>query len=199
MCTTLIVPGLNGSCDAHWQGHWLRERPESRLVDQENWACPVLEDWRDRLEAALEATDGAYIVAHSLGCILTASLAGRASARKVKGALLVAPADLDRVEALHPCIVSFGTRPLDPLPFRSIVVGSRNDPYMDVRDLQRHANAWDSALVDLGEVGHINVASGFGRWEEGYRIFDRLARQTTGIRKRRSVHVADSGFGAEAS
>lgn len=176
MCTTLIVPGLNGSGEGHWQHHWLRERPEARLVDQDNWTCPVLEDWRSRLEAALEATDGAFVVAHSLGCILTASLAGRPSARKVRGALLVAPADLDRVEALHPCMVSFGEPPLDALPFPSLVAGSQNDPYMDVRTLERHAGAWGSDLVDLGAVGHINIASGFGRWEDGYRLFERLKR-----------------------
>lgn len=179
MCTTLIVPGLNGSAEGHWQRHWLRDRPDARLVDQDNWNCPVLADWRARLEAALDSVDEpAYIVAHSLGTILTASLAGRSSARKVKGALLVAPADLDRVEALHPCIVSFGEPPLETLPFPSLVVGSLDDPYMDANDLKRHADAWGSDLVNLGSVGHINIESGFGRWTDGYRLFDRLKRAT---------------------
>lgn len=175
MCSTLIVPGLNGSGEGHWQRHWLRDHPESRLIEQENWTCPDLETWRDRLEAALEASDGVQLVAHSLGCILVASLAGRPAAAKVKAAMLVAPADLARVEALHPCVVSFGATPLEALPFRSLVIGSRNDPYMDVSALDRHVSAWGSDFVDLGEVGHINIASGFGRWEEGYRLFDRLA------------------------
>lgn len=178
MCTTtLIVPGLNGSPEGHWQQHWLRDRPDARLVDQENWNCPVLSQWQARLEAALDAVDnGAFIVAHSLGCVLTASLANRPSARKVKGALLVAPADLDKVEALHPCVVSFGVKPLQTLPFPSLVIGSLNDPYMDASDLSRHVEGWGSQLVNLGAVGHINIASGFGRWEEGYAFADRLNR-----------------------
>ena len=178
MCIpTLIVPGLNGSPEGHWQQHWLRDRPDTRLVDQDNWNCPVLDEWQARLEAALDAVDeGAFIVAHSLGCVLTASLANRPSARKIKGALLVAPADLDKVEALHPCVVSFGVKPLQTLPFPSLVIGSLNDPYMDVTDLSRHVEGWGSQLVNLGAVGHINIASGFGRWEEGYAFADRLNR-----------------------
>lgn len=177
MCTTLIVPGLNGSAEGHWQQHWLRDRPDARLVDQDNWRCPVLAEWQARLEAALESIDGqAWIVAHSLGCVLTASLAGRLPARKVRGALLVAPADLGKVEALHPCVVSFGETPLETLPFPSLVIGSLNDPYMEPTDLKRHADAWGSDLVNLGAAGHINIESGYGRWEEGYRLLDHLRR-----------------------
>ena len=175
MCTTLIVPGLNGSAEGHWQRHWLRDRPDARLVDQDNWNCPVLSDWQARLVAALEAADEpVFVVAHSLGCVLTASLAGHPAARKVNAALLVAPADLEKVEKLHPCVVSFGQTPLDSLPFPSLMIGSLNDPYMEVADLQRHAEAWGSDLVNLGAVGHINIASGFGRWVEGYAFLERL-------------------------
>jgi uncharacterized protein len=45
-----------------------------------------------------------------------------------------------------------------------IVAASRNDPlgcYERVADLAR---AWGSRLDDLGEVGHLNPASGFGPW-----------------------------------
>lgn len=84
MCTTLIVPGLNGSDEGHWQRHWLLEDSEAQLVDQQNWECPVLEDWLERLEAALAATESAYIVAHSLGCLLVANMATRPVASKIR-------------------------------------------------------------------------------------------------------------------
>ena len=174
MCTTLIVPGLNGSDEGHWQRHWLLDDPQARLVDQDNWQCPVLEDWIDRLESALSAVESAYIVAHSLGCPLVANMASRASAAKIRGALLVAPAHLDRVEAMHPCIVRFGAFPQQPLAFPSLVVGSMNDPYMDPEELAQTATSWGSDLVNLGSVGHINIAAGFGRWPQGYALFDRL-------------------------
>lgn len=174
MCTTLIVPGLNGSDEGHWQRHWLLEDSEAQLVDQQNWECPVLGDWLERLEAALAATESAYIVAHSLGCLLVANMATRPVASKIRGALLVAPAHLDRVEAMHPCIVRFGAFPRSPLTFPSLVVGSMNDPYMNPDELARTAADWGSDIVNLGSVGHINIAAGFGRWSEGYALFARL-------------------------
>ncbi len=186
MCTTLIVPGLNGSDEGHWQRHWLLDDPQAKLVDQDNWQCPVLEDWIDRLEAALTAVESAYIVAHSLGCLLVANMGSRLSTAKIKGALLVAPAHLDRVEAIHPCIVQFGAFPRQPLAFPSLVVGSMNDPYMSAEELARTATSWGSDLVNLGAVGHINIAAGFGRWPTGYALFDRLKstaeKATTGSR-----------------
>ncbi|MBO0130306.1 alpha/beta hydrolase [Agrobacterium burrii] len=174
MCTTLIVPGLNGSDEGHWQRHWLFDDPQAQLVDQENWDCPILEDWLDRLEVALASTESAYIVAHSLGCLLVANMASRPVAAKIKGALLVAPAHLDKVEAMHPCIVRFGAFPQAPLAFPSLVVGSTNDPYMNPEELARTAADWGSDLVNLGSAGHINIAAGFGRWPEGYALFARL-------------------------
>ncbi|MGF0522121.1 alpha/beta hydrolase [Agrobacterium pusense] len=174
MCTTLIVPGLNGSDEGHWQRHWLLDDPDAQLVDQDNWQCPVLDDWLDRLEAALATVESAYVVAHSLGCLLVANMASRPSAAKIRGSLLVAPAHLDRVEAMHPCIVRFGAFPQQPLAFPSLVVGSMNDPYMDAEELSRSASLWGSDLINLGAVGHINIASGYGRWPEGYALLERL-------------------------
>ena len=174
MCTTLIVPGLNGSDEGHWQRHWLLDDPQARLVDQDNWQCPVLEVWIDRLEVALSKVESAYLIAHSLGCPLVANMASRPSAAKIRGALMVAPAHLDRVEAMHPCIVRFGAFPQQPLAFPSLVVGSMNDPYMNPEELVHTATSWGSDLVNLGPVGHINIAAGFGRWPQGYALFDRL-------------------------
>jgi predicted alpha/beta hydrolase family esterase len=36
------------------------------------------------------------------------------------------------------------------------------------------AHAWASEFVDLGEVGHLNPASGFGDWPEADRLIARL-------------------------
>lgn len=72
--------------------------------------------WLGRLETALASVDSAYVVAHSLGCVLVANMASRPAAAKIRGALLVAPAHLDRVEAMHPCIVRFGAFPQRRLP-----------------------------------------------------------------------------------
>ncbi|MFT4183944.1 MAG: alpha/beta hydrolase, partial [Rhizobium sp.] len=86
MSRVLILPGLFGSGEGHWQRYWLQDQPEGRVVEQEDWDRPNLCDWMIRLEGALEEAGEAYIVAHSLGCLLAARLAGRPAAKRVKGA-----------------------------------------------------------------------------------------------------------------
>jgi predicted alpha/beta hydrolase family esterase len=182
---TLILPGLNGSGEGHWQSHWTRDNPTARAIEQDDWTCPHLSAWQNRLDQALAASDGVWIVAHSLGCILAANLADRPSASKVRGALLVAPCDLDRVEQLHPCIINFGDMPTRHLPFPSMVVASRNDPYMSFDTARRYANLWSSELADMGNAGHINILSGHGRWPLGYQLLNRVKAREIDIRQAR--------------
>jgi uncharacterized protein len=172
---TLIVPGLDGSPEGHWQRFWLDDHDNATLVEQADWSRPDLESWLMRLEFELMANGPAVIVAHSLGAVLAASLAGRISAANVIGALLVAPCDLDRAKLLHGRRIDFPSMPRLALPFPSIVVASRTDPYMDISVANRFASLWGSALVDLGDAGHINVASGFGRWPEAYALASAFA------------------------
>lgn len=183
MSRILILPGLFGSGEGHWQHHWLREHPDSRHVEQDDWDRPRLHDWMLRLEETLAEEDDAYIVAHSLGCLLAAQLAGRPSARRVRGALLVAPCDLPSTEALHPGRLDFGTMPTKALPFASIVVGSLNDIYISLDRLTMFARLWKSDLRNMGLAGHINVASGFGRWPSGYGLLTTLKSRTRHWRK----------------
>jgi predicted alpha/beta hydrolase family esterase len=71
-------------------------------------------------------------------------------------------------------MIEFGHEPLARLPFPSLVIGSLNDPYMSMPDLERHVRGWGSDLTTIGFAGHINIASGFGRWPEAYSFFNRL-------------------------
>ncbi|UNK40222.1 alpha/beta hydrolase (plasmid) [Shinella sp. H4-D48] len=172
---TLILPGLNGSPEAHWQRHWVRDNPQSRVVEQYDWTCPERQSWLGRVEEDIERVGhDVWLVAHSLGCVLAAHLAQSPIASRIRGALLVAPCDLDTTETMHPCIIRFGTMPTARLPFPSLVVGSLNDPYMPVSRLKKTADDWGSDLIDIGEAGHINIASGFGRWAAGYDFLELL-------------------------
>ena len=54
--------------------------------------------------------------------------------------------------------------PRERLPFPSIVAASRNDPLARFDRVAGLARDWGSRLVDLGQVGHLNPASGFGEW-----------------------------------
>lgn len=166
----LIVPGLNGSSGDHWQSHWLSDHPHSVLVEQADWANPHRLQWLHRLEQAVLDHPGALIVAHSLGAILAAALATSPVSRLVGGALLVAPADIERTSILHARSYEFGAMPTERLPFPALLVASRNDPYMALVKAESAARAWSVPLIDLGAAGHINVQSGFGRWTRGYAL-----------------------------
>ncbi|WP_062603282.1 MULTISPECIES: RBBP9/YdeN family alpha/beta hydrolase [unclassified Rhizobium] len=176
MTRTLILPGYMGSGPDHWQQHWLNDNPGSEFVEQDDWERPDLDTWLARLEDRLDVSEDVILVAHSLGCLLAARLAGRASAEKIRGALLVAPCHLDRTEQLHPDAIDFGEMPEKRLPFPSLLIGSLNDPYMPFEQCRRYASLWGSDLIDLGYAGHINVASGFGRWTNGYGFLSLFKR-----------------------
>ncbi len=165
---TLILPGWQNSGPDHWQSRW-ETLHGYRRVDQHDWMQPRRGDWIARLEDVILGTEGPVVlVAHSLGCILTAAWAqvSRSTAR-VQGALLVAPGDAER-EALRPVLPSWSPIVRQRLPFPSVLVGSRNDPYCGFERAQGLANDWGSRFVDLGECGHINAESGLGDWPEGH-------------------------------
>ena len=180
--TTLIVPGLHGSGPDHWQAWWRLDDRSAVLVEQDDWSNPDAGSWLARLEAAVVEHPYALIVAHSLGSILTARLATSRVAHLVSGALLVAPADIKRTSTLHARTYEFGDMPHEALPFPSLVVASRDDAYIGFDTVRELATDWGAPLHDLGNVGHINIASGFGRWTGGYdlarRVLDRQKRQT---------------------
>ena len=163
----LVLPGWQNSGPEHWQSRW-EAMNGYRRVDQHDWMTPRRGDWIARLEDVILASDGpVMLVAHSLGCILTAAWAevSRSTAR-VQGALLVAPGDPERDE-LRGLLPSWAPIVRQRLPFPSTLVGSRNDPYCTFEKAQSLADSWGSRFVDHGERGHINAESGLGDWLEG--------------------------------
>jgi predicted alpha/beta hydrolase family esterase len=174
----LIVPGLNGSGEGHWQSWWLRDHPGSAmLVAQAEWDRPDADQWLFNLVAAIAANPGAILVAHSLGSILVARLADHPIARLVGGAILVAPADIGRTQALHRRSFDFGVMPARALSFPSLLVASRDDIYLSFNRALDLGAALGSTIVDLGYAGHINIASGYGRWPAGYAMASRLTAE----------------------
>jgi predicted alpha/beta hydrolase family esterase len=109
------------------------------------------------------------VVAHSLGCIATTHLPADVASR-IRGALLVAPADPERRGPL----ADFAPVPYQTLPYRSIVVASTNDPYCPIRTAGAYARAWGSDVVRLQNAGHINVESGHGEWPLGFSLLQSL-------------------------
>jgi predicted alpha/beta hydrolase family esterase len=92
----LILPGLGGSGENHWQSFWSRELDHTHRLEQDNWEEPELDKWLERLNETLLKINGPLIlVAHSLAVSLVAHWDLKYHNPNIKGALLVAPADVD--------------------------------------------------------------------------------------------------------
>jgi predicted alpha/beta hydrolase family esterase len=174
--TVLVLPGYGDSGPGHWQTMWERRHGYTRVV-QDDWERPELDAWKRRLSRACDRVGGSVVlVAHSLGCVLVAHVAADRCAERISGALLVAPPDVEEIRHLLPEVASFAPMPMRRLPFPSIVVASRNDPYAEPARVREFAEAWGARLVDVGEAGHINADSNLGDWCEGHRLLEELLR-----------------------
>jgi len=173
----LILPGLYNSGPDHWQSHWERAIKGAERVEQADCLRPDLADWTATLAEAVRRRPGAILVAHSLGCALVCHLARISKGRNIGAALLVAPADVNRDGPNAAYLRGFYPLPLGALPFPSTAVVSRNDPYVSFERGVAFARAWGSRLVDLGQAGHINPASGYGPWPDGRAHLDALVRR----------------------
>ena len=122
----------------------------------------------------VDADGPVVLVAHSLGCILTAWWAAHSrNTHKVQGALLVAPGDVESPE-VAPLLPGWSPIARQPLPFAATLVASRNDPYCHWDRATALASAWGAQLHDAGERGHLNAESGLGDWPEGLALLHAL-------------------------
>lgn len=206
----LTIPGLNNSGPSHWQTLWEERRGDCARVELGMWADPRRNVWVTRVDHAIRNAPGPVILcAHSLGCLAVAWWAAferQPYGWPVAGALLVAPPDCDRSGAQLP-VNGFGPTPRIALPFPSIVVASRNDPYSTIERAHSIAQYWGSHFVDVGELGHINAESSIGSWLFGQRLLDRLIASANDRARRApedrsaagpwSLYPPPSGPGAE--
>ncbi|GID70400.1 alpha/beta hydrolase [Actinoplanes cyaneus] len=166
MTRVLLVPGRGVAKPDHWSRRWAREHGY-------RWAPeppgpPYVPDARvaDLRRVLGESDEPAVLVAHSAGCVTVALWADRErtgvdNVSPVVGALLVTPPYVEEV-------------PRRRLPFRSVLVASRNDPHAVFGEQERFAREWGAGLVDAGSVGHLDSATGFGPWPQGEELLDRL-------------------------
>lgn len=164
----LNVPGITNSGPQHWQTLWENQFPNVfRRIEQSDWDTPVCEEWIATIEAEVrkEGPENVVLTAHSLGCTAVAHWASRYGT-KVKGAMLVAPSDCEAPSYVVESI-GFSPIPLEPLPFRSLVVASLDDRYVSPFRARAFAKAWGSEYVEIGPAGHINGDSGHGEWPDG--------------------------------
>lgn len=177
----LIVPGLREHVPDHWQTLLAERLSRSRIVPPIGSRDINIEDRIAAIEVeAAKFSEPFIVVAHSAGTIMAVHWAHR-TRLAVKGALLAAPPDLETpLPAGYPTVDTLKAAgwlptPRAPLPFPSIVAASRNDPLGSYERVAELAESWKSKLVDLGEVGHLNPASGFGDWPQADVLINELA------------------------
>jgi predicted alpha/beta hydrolase family esterase len=178
----IILPGIGGSGEGHWQSIWQRDDPAMTRIQPENWDSPVLSDWIEALDTSIRQANGpVLLIAHSLGCLLvahwavTSTLTGR-----VGGAFLVAVPDPHGPAFPASEAATFLTVPDSPLPFPALMLASSDDPYGSMAYARRCAQDWRAGLIDLGPCGHINAASGLGAWPQGAMLRQAFEAGVTG-------------------
>lgn len=175
----LIVPGWSSSGPDHWQSRWERNLKTARRVEQDDWIKAERDAWVARLvEDVAQCVRPVVLVAHSMGVVTVVHAAaklGRMPSRPIAGAFLVAPADVEKADGWPVTMgetfdvggAGFTPVPREALPFPSVLVASSNDPYCSLERAREFAKAWGSMVIDSGEAGHINTASGHGPWPDG--------------------------------
>jgi len=161
----LFAPDLGGAADDHWQARWTAKLSTARSIeldsgveDHEAWIAAVA-------RAASAARRPVGFIAHSVGALAVAHAASRLSGVDVRGAFLVAPPS----DATLGTIVAnpWPATPRNRLPWPSVLIASRNDPWASLEHSRELAEAWGSAFVDAGEAGRIDADSGHGPWPDG--------------------------------
>jgi predicted alpha/beta hydrolase family esterase len=166
----VTVPGLRGHVEDHWQTRLAASRSDVVAVPPLGRTNPSLSERIAAVDDAVRSAGGpVIIVAHSAGCLVTVHWATRHRGH-VLGALLATPPDLaTELPAEYPSLAVLAERqwlpiPRRPLWFPSIVAASSNDPLGDPARVRELADAWGSRVRDLGPVGHLNPAFGYGDW-----------------------------------
>jgi uncharacterized protein len=180
---TLILPGVGNSGPEHWQSQWERRDQSCHRVLQKEWEAPNCATWVAHLDKVIGAQPSPVVLAaHSSACALIAHWARVASGDhivRVHGALLVGPSDPDGPNyPVGP--TGFSPVPLQRLPVPSIGVASSDDPFVTPARARQYADAWNSRFILLENAGHINVASGYGAWPEGYALLNALRSASPG-------------------
>ena len=179
--TVVLVPGLRRHVEDHWQTRLAASLPGARMVQPLGRTDAGLQARVTLLDQVVQDVAGpVVIVAHSAGVLVTVHWAAQYSPTRVVGALLATPPVLAaELPPEYPSIEQLRAHgwlpiPRMPLPFPSIVAASSNDPLGNPVRLLSLAASWGSRVHDLGAVGHLNPASGFGNWPEAVELIDQL-------------------------
>ncbi|MGF6889533.1 putative alpha/beta hydrolase family esterase [Nocardia sp. GAS34] len=177
----VIVPGLGDHGASHWQNRLAATLSRSRTVRRPPGDARLNRDaWVTALESTLrEISHPVVLVAHSAGVLTTVHWAQQPT-RDIHAALLVTPPDFETpLPDGYPStdqLTTLGWNPIPrrQLPFPSILAASSNDPLAARRRVAGLAETWGSRLIDVGPVGHLDPAAGYGPWPQAEQLLHDL-------------------------
>jgi uncharacterized protein len=169
-----IIPGLGNSGPEHWQTYFEKTSDTFHRIVQEEWDAPRCSEWVSTIDKAISGYDlsTVILISHSLGCVTIAHWANQYN-KKVKGALLVTPSDVESLQYTSPA-KGFDPMPKNKINFPTIVVASTDDPWVSLDRAKFFADNWGSQFINIGKAGHVNVSSGNYKWEQGQEILKTL-------------------------
>lgn len=56
MTRTLLIPGIDGSPEPHWQAWWQAKEPNTLTIHQDDWSNPTPEAWEAESRARCSST-----------------------------------------------------------------------------------------------------------------------------------------------
>ncbi|MFB9079347.1 RBBP9/YdeN family alpha/beta hydrolase [Flavobacterium procerum] len=167
MINYLIVPGLGNSGTKHWQGFFFFFfRIQDKKFPQSSRGTRMGEPTCGKKDKNIRESFKIFIfftiiIGHSLGCSTIAHWASKYK-RKIKGAMLVAPSDLEAPQYTFPAI-GFAPIPLDKISFPTIVVASSDDIWVSLDRAQFFAESWGSEFINIWKMQKQINPSGFRR------------------------------------
>ena len=158
--TILTLRGDRGPDIGHWIDRWTERLSTALPVPPEIGASDPLPELIEEAPTPVVAICYREGIERLVAC---------ADAAPVAGAFLVAPRRGTPLEARD-----------DPLPFPSVLVASRDDPDCEFERADAMGARWGSLVVDAGEAGRIDAASGRGPWPEGLMTLARFMSRLGG-------------------
>jgi uncharacterized protein len=172
----LFVPPWENAGAEHWMSIWERKYPKIQRVEQRDWMNPNRDEWTATLDRYVRTqTKPVILVAHSLGTMTVAHWANKFKT-EIKGALLVAPPDVENGDAPAE-IKTFAPVPRAAFDFPSTVIASETDVYCSIERAAMFARSWNSRFINIGNAGHVNPKSGHGKWRAGERLLSEFIEQ----------------------
>jgi predicted alpha/beta hydrolase family esterase len=165
----LLLHGWGGSDTPHWQS-WLageiaKDYGSVSFLKFSNFDFPDIDVWKKELLDELSTFRPDIVICHSLANTLWFHLCNEKSLEyEVQKLFLVAPpsmsANIEELQSFFPVDIPSKLYAADVH-----LVGSTNDPYIDMQELQELQKILNVEMTILQNAGHINAESGYGKWD----------------------------------